>query len=109
MMMDPVAKAVENDDFRQHPSKGVLILTDGIRCNSAQDIGKIIAKVRNFKRFTKGNDPYGEHDFGSFMFKGRKIFWKIDTYDTQFLYISPYIHGVRLAHKVLTIMYAEEY
>ena len=108
-MTDAATIAAENDDFRQHPSKGVLILTDGIRCNSAKDIAKIIAKVRNFKRFTKGNDPYGEHDFGSFIFKGHKIFWKIDTYDTRFLYISPYISGVRLAHKVLTIMYAEDY
>jgi hypothetical protein len=27
------------------------------------------------------NDPYGEHDFGSFELAGEKFFWKIDYYD----------------------------
>ena len=108
-MTDAATIAAENDDFRQHPSKGVLILTDGIRCNSAKDIAKIITKVRNFKRFTKGNDPYGEHDFGSIIFKGHKIFWKIDYYDRKFMYLSPNVCKPRLTNRVMTIMLAEEY
>lgn len=65
-----------NDDFRHHLSKGTLVLTSGIRCNTKEDIAEIIAHVRNFNNFNEDNDPYGEHDFGAFDFKGKKIFWK---------------------------------
>ena len=30
------------------------------------------------------NDPYGEHDFGSFEFCGETIFWKFEYYDLDF-------------------------
>ncbi len=39
-----------------------------------------LALVRRFDAFTQGNDPHGEHDFGSFTHHGRKLFWKIDSY-----------------------------
>lgn len=68
-----------NDDFRHHLSKGTLVLTSGIRCNTKEDIAEIIAHVRNFNNFNEDNDPYGEHDFGAFDFKGKKINFK----DTQ--------------------------
>jgi hypothetical protein len=42
---------------------------------------EIFVKVRDFVDFTEDNDPYGEHDFGSFTVSGVKIFWKIDYYD----------------------------
>jgi Protein of unknown function (DUF3768) len=32
--------------------------------------------------FNTNNDPYGEHDFGSFELAGEKFFWKIDYYDS---------------------------
>ena len=34
-----------------------------------------------FNDFTEENDPYGEHDFGSFELGGLKLFWKIDCYE----------------------------
>ena len=98
-----------NDQFRKTFSGGKVLRTVGVASLSTQEQAAILAMVQGFDDFKKSNDPYGEHDFGSFIFNGHKIFWKIDTYDTRFLYISPYISGVRLAHKVLTIMYAEEY
>ena len=33
-------------------------------------------RVRALVAFTPDNDPYGEHDFGSFEYAGKKIFWK---------------------------------
>ena len=36
----------------------------------------IIERVRSFEEFDADNDPYGEHDFGSFDHDGRTIFWK---------------------------------
>lgn len=101
--------AAQNDNFRKHLSQGTLVLTQGIRNNTSEDIKEIITKVRSFNTFNVNNDPYNEHDFGAFDFKGKKVFWKIDNYDRKFLYLSPDVTNPRLTNKVLTVMYAEEY
>ena len=98
--------ALQNDSFRKHLSQGTLVLTQGIRSNTKEDLEAIITKVRTFD---ENNDPYGERDFGAFDYKGKRIFWKIDYYDQEFLYLSPDVSNPRLTNKVLTIMYAEEY
>ena len=101
--------ALQNDSFRKHLSQGTLVLTQGIRSNTKEDLEAIITKVRTFDTFDENNDPYGERDFGAFDYKGRKVFWKIDYYDREFLYLSPDVSNPRLTNKVMTIMYAEEY
>ena len=101
--------ALQNDNFRKHLSQGTLVLTQGIRSNTKEDLEAIITKVRTFDTFDENNDPYGERDFGAFDYKGKKIFWKIDNYDPEFLYLSPDVSNPRLTNKVMTIMYAEEY
>jgi len=101
--------AAQNDDFRKHLSKGTLVLTQGIRNNTPEDIVEIITKVRTFDTFDENNDPYNEHDFGAFDYKGQRIFWKIDYYDRKFLYLSPDVSNPKLTNRVMTIMYAEEY
>ena len=101
--------ALQNDNFRKHLSQGTLVLTQGIRSNTKEDLEAIITKVRTFDNFDENNDPYGERDFGAFDYKGKRIFWKIDYYDREFLYLSPDVSNPRLTNKVLTVMYAEEY
>lgn len=108
-MPDTTEIAFQNDNFRKHLSQGTLVLTQGIRSNAPEDIKEIITKVRTFDTFDENNDPYNEHDFGAFDFKGKKIFWKIDNYDREFLYLSPDVSNPRLTNKVMTVMYAEEY
>ncbi len=81
-------------------SAGVISLEPSI-------VGDIYTAVYNYKRFTEDNDPYGEHDFGSFKIHGHKIFWKIDYYDQQLKYgVDPLDPDCR---RVITIMLAEEY
>ena len=101
--------SLQNDNFRKHLSQGTLVLTQGIRSNTSEDIKEIITKVRTFDTFDENNDPYGERDFGAFDYKGKRIFWKIDYYDQEFLYLSPDVSNPRVTNRVLTIMYAEEY
>ena len=108
-MTNIVDIAVQNDDFRKHLSKGTLVLTRGIRANTSEDIKKIITKVRTFEKFDENNDPNNEHDFGAFDYKGKKIFWKIDYYDREFLYFSPDVSNPKVTNRVLTVMYADEY
>ena len=101
--------ALQNDNFRKHLSQGTLVLTQGIRSNTKEDLEAIITKVRTFDTFDENNDPYGERDFGAFDYKVKRIFWKIDYYDREFLYLSPDVSNLRVTNRVLTIMYAEEY
>ena len=129
----------QNDDFRTNLSKGTLCLTRGIRALGKENVAQIIHKVRLFNNFNENNDPYGEHEtslsfareerpqrrlvvrasrnakrsvaaqFGAFDYQGKKIFFKIDNYDTDFLFLSPDVTNPRVTNKVLTVMLAEEY
>ena len=108
-MTDAAAIAKLNDEFRLNPSLGILVLTTGIRAFGNNYIKEIIKQVREYNNFNTDNDPYGEHDFVSIIFKGHKIFWKIDYYDRKFMYLSPNVCKPRLTNRVMTIMLAEEY
>ena len=63
----------------------------------------------NRNDFTEDNDPYGEHDFGSFDYKGNKIFFKIDYYDLNYEFMSKNPANPDITNRVLSIMLAEEY
>ena len=70
-----------NDAFRKSGQGGRIYATSGIQALPPRDQFEILNLVRTFNDFSEGNDPYGEHDFGSFEFKGDKVFWKIDYFD----------------------------
>lgn len=101
--------AALNDAFRANPSLETFVLTAGILTDMPQDVEAILNKVRTFKDFNENDDPYGEHDFGAFDFKGKKIFWKIDYYDRNFEFASPDAANLAVTNRVLTVMYADEY
>ena len=92
--------AKRNDRLRNMipcvPKPDMLVITRGIAARD--DVAEILEKVKNFNDFNPDNDPYQEHDFGSFKHKGIKIFWKIDNYNGH--------QGYNL---VLTVMLASEY
>ena len=72
-----------------------------------EDVNEVFVRVRDFAEFNEDNDPYGEHDFGSFTVSGVKIFWKIDYYDEN---LSKWCDPLDPdCQRVLTIMLAEEY
>ena len=93
--------ALQNDNFRKHLSQGTLVLTQGIRSNTKEDLEAIITKVRTFDSVAA--------QFGAFDHKGKRIFWKIDYYNQEFLYLSPDVSNPKVTNKVMTVMYAEEY
>lgn len=84
-------------------------MTQGILELDERDRSSILEGVMNFSDFTKRNDPYGEHDFGSFTYQNIVIFWKIDYYDTDLVYASPDPSDPKKTKRVLTVMLAEEY
>lgn len=68
-----------------------VVLTSGIRAKTHDEIAEILEKVRSFDNFTTANDPYGEHDFGSFDYKGQKYSSKL-TITTLITNICQKIH-----------------
>ena len=96
--------AVLNDSFRRS-MQGCTVTRGVVALGAAAN--EVFVGVRDYSSFTEDNDPYGEHDFGSFKIHGHKIFWKIDYYDQQLKYgVDPLDPDCR---RVVTIMLAEEY
>ena len=105
IVSDTSAKIAAKNDVHRHSMKGCTV-TKGIAA-MGEEVNKIFVKVRDFNDFTEDNDPYGEHDFGSFTVGGVKIFWKIDYYTED---LSGWCDPLSPdCHRVLTIMRADEY
>ncbi len=110
----------QNDCFRQSlpfPSEipGRVFITSGILKLVDNSVAKedhladLFAAVRGYQAFDTANDPYHEHDFGSFVFHGQKCFWKIDYYDLALQVASADPSDLLLTTRMMTIMLAEEY
>ena len=75
--------ALLNDAFRTTLSGGTVLLSAGVYELPDMVKAAAIRRVATFDAFTEDNDPYGEHDFGSFDLCGRRFFWKIDYFDER--------------------------
>ena len=53
-----------NDRARQSFTGCRVVITQGIQ--AMDNVPDLLDQVRWYDRFTPDNDPYGEHDFGSF-------------------------------------------
>ena len=98
-----------NDTFRKTFQGGKIVLTRGIRALPKEDINQIMLKVNRYNEFTTANDPYEEHDYGSFDYNGIKIIWKIDYYDKNYEFASENPADVTKTNRVLTVILADEY
>lgn len=86
---------------------GRVVLTPGVANHPDKDA--VITAVQTFDQFTEDNDPYGEHDFGSFEIDHQLFQWKIDYYDQDYRYGSEDPSNPEITGRLLTIMLAEEY
>jgi hypothetical protein len=98
-----------NDRLRTTFTGGQVVLTRGIAALPPQDKAAVLKQVREFDRFTKDNDPWGEHDFGLFEHDGLKIYWKIDYYDADIRYGSQDPCDPDITTRVLTVLLSTEY
>jgi len=119
-MTDESTKTIRelNDHVRQRITSPWLIpsgvpaqilKTQGIDALPIEDQLTILTSIRDFADFTEDNDPHGEHDFGSLVHHGQKIFWKIDYYALDMRRGSENPADPSQTVRVLTIMLAEEY
>ncbi|MCP3396935.1 MULTISPECIES: DUF3768 domain-containing protein [unclassified Bradyrhizobium] len=101
--------ALLNDAFRRTFSGGKVMITSGVNelpnCVKAE----ALIQVTNFAEFSENNDPYDEHDFGSFVLVGRRFFWKIDYYDKRCEFGLTTLQTLKKTMRVLTLMLAQEY
>ena len=98
-----------NDAFRTTFRGGRIMMTPGVDEMPDCVKAEVLTKIATFKDFTEDNDPHGEHDFGSFEVVGRKLFWKIDSYDRELKHGSEDPANPEETTRVLTIMLASEY
>ena len=99
--------AALNDHVRRSFKGCRVVITQGVQ--GLDNLPRLLDQVRGFDAFTPGNDPYGEHDFGSFIHDDITVFWKIDTYDVDLQMHSPDPGDPTVTERMLTIMLAEEY
>ena len=87
--MDPRTVRIRalNDELRQNLAGGAAVFDD----------------------FCHANDPYEEHDFGSFEAEGHTIFFKVDYFDRNLKYLSPDPADPAVTVRVITVMLADEY
>lgn len=101
--------AALNDDFRTTFVGGLVLVTAGVQMLGRDSVTEALAAVRAFDSFGEDNDPYGEHDFGSFTLEGLTLFWKIDYYDLFLEGGASDPCDPHATRRVLTVMLADEY
>jgi Protein of unknown function (DUF3768) len=106
--MDPKTGRIRalNDELRQHLIGGLAVITPGVAALGPDAVERIVKTIAVFDNFCHANDPYEEHDFGSFDVDGHEILFKIDLYEEPEVKDS---NGEPVVNRVLTIMLAEEY
>lgn len=85
-------------------------MTAGIAALGLEAQAEIFKRVREFSDFKPGDDPYGEHDFGSITASDEQVFWKIDYYEDEGMELGAENPADPAgSYRVLTIMLACEY
>jgi hypothetical protein len=98
-----------NDQLRRNLKTGTAVMTPGIAALGQDAVERIVKTIAVYDDFCHANDPYSEHDFGSFEADGRTVFFKIDYYDKALTYHSPDPSDPAVTERVITIMLADEY
>lgn len=89
---------------------GFVCITRSVSEHGSEFVRQVLHAVRQFSDFTPNNDPYGEHDFGTFLIDDEQLNWKIDYYDlNQKGMGSVHPEDADATRRVLTIMLAEDY
>jgi len=85
------------------------VMTAGVAALGPEAVARIVKTIAVYDDFCHANDPYDEHDFGSFEADGQRIFFKIDYLDKALNAHSPDPSDPAVTERIITIMLAEEY
>jgi len=92
-----------NDELRKDFNQGHAVMTMGIAALGAEAVARIVKTIEVYDDFCHENDPYEEHDFGSFKAEGHTIFFKIDYYDSTLTVHSPDPSDPSITKRVITV------
>ncbi|MEM6891166.1 MAG: DUF3768 domain-containing protein [Pseudomonadota bacterium] len=103
-----------NDRFRRGDPAipGQVVMTSALGAHAASsglETADIVRQVQSFEAFTQDNDPYQQHDFGSFNVADETCFWKVDLYDPSLTAGTEDPVDLQKTFRVLTIMLASDY
>jgi Protein of unknown function (DUF3768) len=98
-----------NDELRRNLPSGHAVMTTGIAALGPEAVARIVKTIAVYDDFCHTNDPYQEHDFGSFEAEGQTIFFKIDYFDKALTAHSSDASDPSVTERVITVMLAEEY
>jgi hypothetical protein len=98
-----------NDSLRHTFNGGRVVMTAAVQSLPPDTVALALSKMRAFNEFTPDNDPYGEHDFGSFEVAGEQFFFKIDYFDERMECGSENPANPAFTTRVLTLMLASDY
>ena len=105
-----------NNRFREQvlqgrPGHHRILSTQGIQALGQVAVQEILYLVLSFKEedFREEFEPHGDRDFISAIYKGMKVWAKIDTYDTTLEWMSPDPADDAVTVRVLTILLPEDY
>lgn len=101
-----------NDRLRVEGKGGRILITGELGQMVKDNIAAqafLVQAVRSFDLWDDGNDPYREHDFGSFDLNGKGVFFKIDYLDLAEEEASPDPTDPKRTVRVMTIAYLSDY
>ena len=101
--------ATLNDQFRTTFTGGRVVMTAAFYHLPEVTKAKALDAVRTFSAFTRDNDPYHEHDLGTFDIDGERFMFKIDYHDKTMEFGSEDPSDPAVTTRVLTIMLASDY
>jgi hypothetical protein len=102
-----------NDTFRRQQSNAAFMLGEFFKTPRIMELPwgeqwAIVDKVKKFEYFDLRLDPNELHDFGAFVHKDQRIFWKIDYIDPKLTRRSDDPSDPERTVRMLTIHLAED-
>lgn len=102
---DKLARIRElNDTLRTTFRGGRVMMTAGVDALCPQIKAAAMIEMARFSEFNDGNDPMGEHDFGSFDLGHYTFNWAITYYDNELCGCSEDPSDPDKTTRVLTLM-----
>jgi hypothetical protein len=98
-----------NDQLRRGHIGGRIYISRGVTALGRSGVQLALREIAAIDQFDANNDPHGEHDFGSVVIAGRRLFWKIDYYDHSLTAGAEDPANPDTCTRVMTVMLAEEY
>ena len=109
MKLDTARIRALNDELRHNLPNAHAVITAGVAALGPDAVARIVQTIAVYDDFCHANDPYEEHDFGSFEVESHVIFFKIDYFDKMGAFHSLDPSDPSVTQRVITIMLAEEY